>query len=510
MTSGAIEHRAAKVSLVTGLSTLLTVAFQLVSVPVCLKYWGQESYGSWLALFSAFMLLRSLDTGLGVYVGNKLNQLYHQDTDVLRQHLSSAVAGIALIGFIQLVVAVGALSSDRLSTLLGMPPSAMGSSLDRLGLVVLMVSWVLTGSYLGIVHRLLIPSGLMYQAAWWFMLFQVSQFAAIMSAALLRLDILQTSIVFSLCQVVIYVASAIYVKHKLPQYFPWWRGGQIRIGLKDLQHSSMLTASNLIQQVSTNGVILLVSALGGLAAVPVFTTVRTLCNLWTNVTNVLVTPLLPDVVRFHAKGEPHKLAATNEAYGVLVGSIVNWGVLLSYPLLALLYSYWTRNALTLDTTLLCFLLASVVVANAGALMAMVLNGINSLRIVFTLSLVRCILGLGGGVLLYRSIGLAGFGVGIFVAELVVLLLTAYYFVRYELLLQGVKFTWISFAPTALGTGSVLLFLVVVGCSWLPAVWAWPFAMAGVVTATRWGWVRLDEELKMRLAGIINRTLLRRR
>ena len=88
MIGGRIEHRAAKISLVNGLSTLLTLVFQLVSVPVCLKYWGKESYGSWLALLSAFMMLRALDGGFVAYVGNKLNYLYHQNTDALREHLA--------------------------------------------------------------------------------------------------------------------------------------------------------------------------------------------------------------------------------------------------------------------------------------------------------------------------------------------------------------------------------------------------------------------------------------
>src|SRR5260370_40715769 len=86
MNDGPIEHRAAKVSLVNGLSTILTIGFQLVSVPICLHYWGKESYGSWLALFSAFMLLRSLDGGFTVFVGNKLNYLYHQNTAALPEH----------------------------------------------------------------------------------------------------------------------------------------------------------------------------------------------------------------------------------------------------------------------------------------------------------------------------------------------------------------------------------------------------------------------------------------
>ena len=98
MSQNGIEHRAAKISLVSGFSTLLLVAFQLISVPICLKYWGAENYGNWLALFAAFMLIRSLDVGYVTYVGNKLNYLYHQDQRALREHLASSITEIALIG----------------------------------------------------------------------------------------------------------------------------------------------------------------------------------------------------------------------------------------------------------------------------------------------------------------------------------------------------------------------------------------------------------------------------
>src|ERR1039458_3524688 len=314
MNGGRIEHRAAKVSLVNGLSTVLTLVFQLVSVPVCLKYWGKESYGSWLALMSAFMMLRALDGGFVTYVGNKLNYLYHQNTDALREHLASAAAGIVVIGGLQLLIAGGTLIFDPLAAVLGMPVYHNEGVAAQLGLFVLVISWVLTGSYLGIVHRLLIPAGMMYQAAWWAMTFQVAQFASIMAAAVMRLSMLQTSLLFAVVQIIVYVASALYVGRVLPGFYPWLRGANVRMGLEDLGHSLMLTSSNVIQQSATNGVVIMIAALAGPIAVPLFTTVRTVTNLWTSVTTVLTAPLLPEVVRIHVKGEVHKLAAINQAF----------------------------------------------------------------------------------------------------------------------------------------------------------------------------------------------------
>jgi O-antigen/teichoic acid export membrane protein len=500
MNASPIEYRAAKVSLVNGLSTILGVGFQLVSVPVCLHYWGKETYGSWLALFSAFMLLRGLDGGYAAFVGNKLNYLYHQNTLALHEHLSSAVFGIAIISFLQLALAAGTLILDPLSTVLGMPADHAGPA-AKLGLLALMTSWVLTGSYLGIVHRLLIPAGLMYQAAWWAMGFQVCQFAAIMVSAILRLNMLETSLLFALSQLVVYVVSALYVRRALPRFSPWLKGAKGRVGLNDLGHSLFLTTSNLIQQGATNGSVLLVSVLAGPIAVPVFTTVRTLTNLWTAVTTMLSAPLLPDVVRIHVKGEVQKLVAINQAYWVLVGSAVNLGALLSYPLIPFLYGQWTAHAVALDKPLLCLLLGGVVVANSGALMALHLNGINSLRIVLGASAARAILGLGGGALGFRRYGLASFGLGILAGEIVATLLTARYFVKNEVTAKGSRMPGSGFGPVSLSTGSVLLFFVGAGLGWWPVGWVWLLAIIGVASASVWGWNTLESELQNRLKSI---------
>jgi O-antigen/teichoic acid export membrane protein len=508
MNGGLIEHRAAKVSLVTGLSTVLSVGFQMVSVPVCLHYWGKETYGGWLALLSAFMLLRSLDGGYVVFVGNKLNYLYHQNTHALREHLSSAVVGIVVIGSLQLALVAGAMVIAPLSAMLGVRVDQAGDVTAGLGLLALMMSWVLTGSYLGIVHRLLIPAGLMYQAAWWAMGFQVCQFAAIMTAAMLRMNMLQTGLLFALSQILIYAASAVYVRRALPGFTPWLTGVKVRVGLRDLGQSLFLTTSNLIQQGTTNGTVLVLSVLGGAATVPLFTTVRTLTNLWTSVTTVLSTPLLPDVVRLHAKGEVQKLVSMNQAYWVLVGTIVNLGAVLSYPLIPYLYGQWTAHVVVLDKALLCLLLGSVVVANAGALMALHLNGINSIRIGLGASVARAVFGLGGGALGFKQYGVTGFGLGVLAGEIVATLMTGRYFVKHEVTAKGSRMTASDLAPVSLSTGSVLLYFIGAGLDWWSVGWVWFLAAVAVTAASVWGWTTMEIELQARLKGMVAKLLVR--
>jgi O-antigen/teichoic acid export membrane protein len=507
MNGESIEKRAAKVSLANGLSTVLALAFQLVSVPICLKYWGRESYGSWLALFSAFMLLRSLDSGFTVYVGNKLNYLYHGNTRALRTHLSSAWVGVVIIGVLELVLALGTLIFAPLATALGVPAGYRDSVLAQIGLTAMVLSWTLTGSYIGIVHRLLIPAGMMYQAAWWAMAFQITQFAGIMASALLHFNLLQTSLVFAAAQFAIYLGSAWYVRRSLPEFSPWLQGADVRLGIRDLRDSLTLTWSNIIQQGATSGVVVLVSALGGPAAVPVFTTVRTITNLWTSVTTILTAPLLPDVVRIHVTGEMGKLVSINQAFWVLVGSLINIGSLLLYPLMPLLYGRWTAHAVRLDRPLLCLMLASVVATNSGALVALYLNGINSLRIVLRTAVVRAIFGLGAGAAGYRYFGLSSFGLGILAGELVATLITMRYFVTHKLSDKGFQLSAWGLGPIMLGSGSALLFFLGSGFGWWSGEWIWLAALASVASASIWGWRILELPLRSRLSALARSYLL---
>ena len=506
MRSEGIEHRAAKISLVTGFSTLLSIGLQFISVTVCLSYWGKESYGCWLALYSAHLLIRSLEAGYVSYVGNKLNCLYHQDQKALREHLSSAVTGVAVTGTIQLAAGIAAIAFSRLSLLLGISSQLTTNLRTSLALLVLIGTWVLSGSYLGIVHRLLIPAGLMYQAAWWAMAFQVSQFVALIVAATRHFDVLQTSLLFALVQSVVYLASAEYIRRKLPSYFPWWRGCRSRVGVADLGRSVLLSVSNFVQQGTVNGSVLLISVISGPSSVPIFSTVRTLSNLWTNVTNVLTAPLLPEVVRYHAKGEGAKLAIGCETYWVLVGTAVNAGILITYPLIDPIYAYWTNHTLLLNKPLLCELLASVMLINVGGYISLFFNGINSLRILLFASLARGIFSLLLGGWLSLRLGLAGFGLGIVVGELIALALQSYGFIKGVLLGYGVHLPMHSLMPVAVSSLSLLLFLATEGLGFHLGWYIYCLAIIAVLASGIFGWIGLDPGVRSAAVQLISKRI----
>lgn len=503
MSGSTTEHRAFRVASVNGLSSILAIGMQLVTVPICLKYWGKETYGAWLALFSVFAMLQTTGGGFVNYVGNRINLLYHQGHIALQQTLSSSLAGVFILAAIQLALVLSVIGFDILARLIGTASGTVASHSADWALLVLAGSWMLGGFYFGIIHRLLIPAGMMYQAAWWALGSQFSLFIAVIVSAFFQFTLLQTSALFAVTQFLFVFASALYIRAKLPQYYPWWRGFRFAHGLRDLLRSIPLTASGLIQQGSSNGLVVLASAVVGAATVPVFTTVRTLANLWTNVTNVLTTPLLPDVVRFHAKSEGPKLIAVHEAHGVIVGSAVNLSILLAYPLIPPLYKYWTHHAVALDKVLLCTLLASVSLMNLGAMMNTYLTGINHHRTILSTAIARGAVSLvfGGAMLAY--IGIGGLGLGVLVGELVAFALLVYFFNKSVRMHLQTYPNWLFSGPAFLSVASVQFYLAVEALG-APAPFLYPIAVAGTLLGAAWGWRRLDGEIRNRLARLAGR------
>lgn len=509
--AASIESRAAKVSLVTGASTVMSIMFQVVSVPVCLHFWGAQGYGAWLAIFAAATLLRAVDGGYITYAGNRLNILYHNDQDALRRVLAAGVLATATLGVVQLAALGLVVLLGGLGWLLGDAQLAVSSNAQS-GLVILVISWILTGSYIGLIHRLMIPIGMLYQAAWWAMGMQVALFAAIMLAAILRLGLLGTSLLVAGAQASLYLASADYVRRKRPDLFPWWRAPNWNQAFIDIRGSLVFTISGALQQATTNGLVLVVSGGLGAAAVPAFTTVRTLANLWTNVTNVLTSPLLPDIVRFHAQHKSDKLLTLAKAHAWMVRLLVNAGVVISLPLLAWIYRAWTHGQLQLDTGLLAGLLGWVLLLNAGSFMSTYLTGINHAQAVLWLAMVRAVVGLGVAWALLPKLGLVAAGVGLMGSEAICYLLMAVHFYPSAVpqtnapTRHSIPMDW-SMASVAV----TLLMVMLVGLKGRVPLTPWIATLFLVLFFAWSGWQRLDARVRSRmlaLAGPLGRITVR--
>lgn len=497
-----IEHRVLKTTAVSFLSTGLSILLQLITVPICLRYWGKSTFGTWLALSATYTLLRTIDGGFTTFVGNKLNMLYHTDKDKMRKIMASAVWGVLLLGSLQILIVLTLYFTHSMGLLMDTRDGNITTQQTIFGLVIMSITWILSGSYIGILHRFLIPAGMLYQLLWWMLLLQVSQSAAIFIAAYFQFSIFSAALFFSFAQASVYIISAFYIKRKLPKYFPWLKGSSFKVGVKEIYNSVPMTINGIVQQVGSSGLIILVSAMLGPAMVPIYSTMRTLSNLWTTVTNIVTAPLLPDIVRFHSTREPRKFSSVHQTHIVLMSIVINLSLLLAYPLIELVYTFWTSNKLPFDHELMSLLMASVAVFAFNSLFNVFLTGLNNNGYLIVSGVLRGLFVVLLSWIFIPYVGLDGIGYAVLSAEILLLGANNLIFIRQEMNKIGATenqmFTWydyLSFFP-------VVIFLV--GSSFIQKISPtfYVVTLICVLIGIYFSWCHLDIGIKSRIKKIL--------
>ncbi|MEK6405919.1 MAG: hypothetical protein AABN34_03035 [Acidobacteriota bacterium] len=416
MISSSIEHRAFKNTTVGALSFLVTLGQTLVLVPILLKHWGNVSYGLWLTLMAGFNLLQALDLGHQNYVGNQLNMQYHTDLNQFRRTLGSSLLIAYFLGLVEIGICLLLIASDTMTLFLSVPSQVIAEHQLSMGLLLLMTMWLVFGSVGGIVVRIMIPAGMLYESQWVGIAVRLIQFFSIVIVAVGGGSILAACLWYAVIQSVMALLIFRYIQLKLPDFYPWWRAAQWREGFRGLQKSLVLTFNGLGQQLSNNGLVILISALFTSAVIPSFTTLRTLTNTAGAATTILTTALFPDMIRFHATRETEKLADVFNANWFISGICVNFGIILVLPMIEPIYRFWTKGYLVFNPTLFFLLAVAISLANFGAGLNLYLSGINDLRSQTVITMTRA------GVLFLLGYSLSGYygilsvGIGCVVAE----------------------------------------------------------------------------------------------
>jgi O-antigen/teichoic acid export membrane protein len=334
--------------------------------------------------------------------------------------------------------------------------------------------------------------------------------AALITAAYAGSTINEAAYAYGLAQAIVYLATAVYAKAKLPDLYPWWREGGFRKGLRDLQASVAVTLNGLTQQATTSGLVILVARLFDASVVPLYTSLRTAANLLNSVAEVLVGPLLPDLIRLHATNNPAKLAKLMSGGWFVMGLTTNCGALVILLVGDTAFELWTRGLLPYDPALFALLLLAVAFRSFGKVTVAYLYGINRRKALLGATVIRAVLALAGVACLAHVLGIASVGVATAVSELVGSALLPIYFARKELPELGSRRMTIS--TGILAAGLVPLALIALSLQFVPRLPPVIYGAALVATLAVYicAWRFLEEELRLRFKNLLKGILRMRR
>jgi small-conductance mechanosensitive channel len=141
------------------INVVLGIGTAVATVPLLLRYWDQQTYAIWLAVFAVYSLLQTADTGHTGYLGNEFLRLAHSDPAEYRRTFASGLRVAVVLGAAQVLIAVALLLVGLVPRVLGIPLSGSAAVQAGLALVALALGWWASGSLGGVIAGLYLPAG---------------------------------------------------------------------------------------------------------------------------------------------------------------------------------------------------------------------------------------------------------------------------------------------------------------------------------------------------------------
>lgn len=359
-------------SLIGILSFGITIIQNIFIVPIILNNWTKETYGLWLSCYFFINLLRTIDAGHQIYIGNEFSSIFLTNTRKAKELLGSSVRIASFIGFFELVIFI-VVVYFKIDLLV------FGQLLDeqtKYGIFLMLVMWFMVGSVGGILIRILVPLGFYVRSTIWGIVNKLIEIIVLIIAVLLNWSVSLTLIVLSISMLLYSIIVIIDIKYLSKEYYPWWQLGSFTAGFQNFKKSILVTTNNFLEQFSTNGLIMVISNVLSVAWVPVFSTMRTVSNSFLQINQITLNPLSADMIRYHTNNEKDKIAHIINTNWFFLNVLLYIPIIILLPNLEYLFKIWTNNKLVFNSTFSNFLILSIIIISYGKVVISYMTNVN--------------------------------------------------------------------------------------------------------------------------------------
>lgn len=394
------------------LQTVGFTVYSLLLIPLLIKFWGTETYGSWIAIYALYNLIQVVEFGHNTYVGNAFNALVHTNNNEAKGLIASAFKINILSGIIQFsaVFVIYKLGAFGYFIEGDLPQSDM-----LIVLLILFLYRLLIGSYRGILVKMLNPFGYIYKSYQFSMIERFIEFVVLVLAAVKGISLVNMALLWLISKSIYSLGILWYLKKLLPDYFPWWQGGSLTLGWKNYKKSFAYIGSSLLDRMASDGVILMISVLLGATYLPLFIAIRTLVNFGTKLSEVFLGPISPELINLHAKGLKDRLVQVMGYYWLITGGLLVVGFMISVWFVEPVFEFWTNGRLDFRPLVYYGLIVVVITQNMGSILNAFLKGINRTKTVFYTALIRTAM-IMIGIYLFYTMSIKGVILAMGIAE----------------------------------------------------------------------------------------------
>lgn len=336
----------------------VSILESLALVPLYLMYWSADRYGEWLALSALVAYLSTLDLGMNMAGANRMTQEYARGN--LKGFLECQRAAllfytaIALAGTLVVGVTVQAVDIHNRLGLRGT------SRQDAAIVVFLMGAEVLWSMPAGLIFGTYRAMGNMSLSAWINNIQNISVLTLGAVCLVLHGGMIAIASVQLACLFATTTGVLLHLRWKHPEVMPALQIADLSPIRELVRPSASFGLLMLSEAIRLQAVILLISGRLGSAAVALFVSSRTMCNVMRQVTGVMRNALWPHVTAIEAQGRYNAVRVFHR-FWVVVSTAMCLSIAATLWFEgADLMQVWTRGRLTADVILIRLLLTQLV------------------------------------------------------------------------------------------------------------------------------------------------------
>tara|TARA_R100001143_G_C3359955_1_gene134824 strand:- start:1975 stop:3273 length:1299 start_codon:yes stop_codon:yes gene_type:complete len=352
---------------------LLITSFQIISVPIFIKFWGVEFYGEWIILNALTAYFSMTDIGINTATANEYSFKYAQgkyiQANILLNNniLFILIAFSILLSFLLLITSV-----FDITKLLSL--ELINSKVAKISLIVLFLQ-----VFIGVMSNTL---NTIYRAKGEFSrgmnidnFIRLGEYIVTVLVLILNYSILELVISVFVVKFLAFLIKVIdskkIINYKLSLKFISYKEF-IRIIKPSISFLSFPIANSILLQ----GYLLIINSFLGSTAVVVFKTVRTMVFLMKAAVGLINSSLWPE---FAVEFGKNKLQTIRKMHRFSVKSSVIFTIFLSIFLLIFgenIYYMWIGNEIEFNTLLFHLLLLSVILNSIWNSSVLVLQATN--------------------------------------------------------------------------------------------------------------------------------------
>lgn len=403
------------------MSIMVTLAFQVVLVPVFLKYWDVKTYGAWILITSIVNIVSTIDRGHVDYLGYEFLKTDEQKKSYLGKLLLSGLFTNIVIVAIEFVALFFLIYGNKAFFNLFGGELRFSSLLwyqVKVSLVIQFLIWAVFTSNLGLLYRFLFNYGYFPRYSWQNIASTILSMVASIIAVVLGCNLLQTTIysagttaLFSIFQG--YDLLRLLKKERIPL-----NSYSYRLAGAKFSESLLFSLRSFLENIRQQGIRLIIIPFVGTSGLASFVTMRTGANVSLQGLSTITNPLLPELMRFLKQKEQKKIDASLSLVWFVLAVLLAPGVVLLQYAAPKLFYFWVKGHIIFDPLLFAFLSMGVLVYAIAQPGMAIIKGNNLLKTQMLIAVLSSVVLVVALFLLVPRFNILGAGISLLLAEIV--------------------------------------------------------------------------------------------